>query len=375
MKKLILILGGGLLAALAVLLYSSREAPIQSTPYPYLLTASAPEDLAKAEDAQILMIGDKSAYGLDRFMPELIQNLSKNLKSPLKYHFWAGKGEGLHRTLSRLKLLKKWPKIIIFLGASEEGLEDKFTLSEYSKIMLNFKIHNNPKFATLIMALPISSRFIYSNPKHVHLGDEIKKKEEVTFQNGSEELNYLKMSYKLFESELREINILAREHESTVLFLTSPINLEIAPKKVCSDMITATTMAEEVKITELFEKGDYKSAFNLLAPLVETIPGHAQMQFFFAKAALESGQLARAKAAFYKAAAFDCQLWRSHPVLNQLVRNLAAEFGQPMVDFDQLVNGQLGKDAIFLNDTDPQDNYYKLVIKILTERLKKLLNL
>ncbi|HAZ13307.1 MAG: hypothetical protein A2X86_15205 [Bdellovibrionales bacterium GWA2_49_15] len=355
--------------------YTARNAPMQIIPYPYLINVSSPEDLSKAENTNILLIGDRLALSFARFMPALIQELSSNIRTPLKFHIWAMEGEGLHRTLARLKHLTHWPKVIIYLGSSEEGFENKFDIKDYSKIMLNFKLFSNPKIATAIMTMPFTSKVLYTQPQHVLLADTKTKREEVTFQQGHEELAFLKLSFKLYESEMRELHTLAREHESSIIMLTTPINLEIQPKKVCSDMITATTLAEEAKIQELFEQGDYKAAFNILVPIVNTIPSNANMQFMMGKAARESGQLALAKDAFYKAVAFDCELWRAHPVFNEINRNLAQEFGQTLVDFDLLVNGQFGRDTLFLNDTFPQDVYFKLVSNMLREKLKKIFNI
>ncbi len=375
MKSFILIILSSLLVALALFFYSARNAPIQIIPYPYLISISPAEDLHAAEDANILLVGDRLGVSFNRFTAELIQELSSNIKTPLKLHSWAFEGEGLHRTLARLKQLSKWPKVVIYLGGSEEGFESKFNIKEYSKIMLNFKMFANPKMATLIMTFPFASKVLYTTPEHVLLNDTKVKREEVNFQQGHEELEFFKLSFKLYESELRELHTLAREHESSLVVITAPINLEVAPKKVCSDMITTTTMTEEVKIQELFEQGDFKTAYNVLMPIVEAIPGNANLEFMLGRAARESGQLALAKEAFYKGVAFDCELWRAHPVLNQLNRNLAQEYGQTLIDFDLLVNGQFGKDTLFLNDSYPQDVYFKLVSNFLKEKLKKIFNL
>ncbi|MBI2520277.1 MAG: tetratricopeptide repeat protein [Bdellovibrio sp.] len=375
MKKFIVILVSSLLIALGMFFYSARNAPTQIIPYPYLINVPAPNDRSEAENANILLVGDRMAISFARFMPALIQDLSGNLRIPLKFHTWAVEGEGLHRTLARLKHLSHWPKVIIYLGGSEEGFENKFDIKDYSKIMLNFKLFSNPKIATLIMTMPFTSKVLYTHPQYVLLGESKVQREEVTFQQGHEELSFLKLSFKLFESEMRELHTLAREHESSVIMLTSPINLEVQPKKVCSDMITATTMTEEVKIQDLFEQGNYKEAFNILVPIANTLPGNANIQFMLGKAARESGQLALAKDAFYKSVAFDCELWRTHPVFNGITRHLTQEFGQTLVDFDLLVNGQYGKDALFLNDTFPQDVYFKLASNLLKEKLKKIFNI
>ncbi|MEK6625117.1 MAG: hypothetical protein AABY86_09120 [Bdellovibrionota bacterium] len=375
MKKIIIILLTSLLVASGMFFYNARNAPMQIIPYPYLLNVSSRDDISKAENANILLIGDRLAVSFARFMPELIQDLSSNIKTPLKFHVWAFEEDGLHRTLANLKRLSHWPKVIIYLGSSEEGFENKFEIKDYSKIMLNFKLFSNPKMATVIMTMPFTSKVLYTQPQHILLGDTKTKREEITFQKSDEELAFLKLSFKLFEIEMRELHTLAREHESSVIMLTSPINLEVQPKKTCSDMITSTTMAEEVKIQELMEQGDFKGAFNALVPIVNAIPGNANMQFMLGRAARESGQLAIAKDAFYKAVAFDCELWRAHPVFNEITKHLTQEFGQTLVDFDVLVNGQFGKDSLFLNDIYPQNVYFKLASNLLKEKLKKIFNL
>ena len=62
---------------------------------------------------------------LQRFLPEMIERLSKDLNEPIKIYNWSKPNEGLHRTISKLKSLKKLPPMVIFHGASQEFFEKK----------------------------------------------------------------------------------------------------------------------------------------------------------------------------------------------------------------------------------------------------------
>jgi len=355
--------------------WAVKDTPIQTIPYPYLVNIDEPSDLLLAEQAQILIIGDRLGLSLGKFLPEIINELSKNLKEPLRTYVWAKEHEGLHRTLNKLKMLKKWPKAVIYLGASEEGYEKKFNIKDFSRIMLNFKAFNNATLSTLIMAFPPSSKVVYRQTNMVSLDKEIKARNETSFSTGADELNFLKLHFKIFESELRELHGLLREHEVTLISLTTPINFDVSPKKVCSDMVTPTTMSEEVRAEEMINSGDFKSAFNLLTPIVQNLPGHSRMTFLYAKSAMQSGQMAFAKENFIKSAAFDCELWRGHPIFNELIRRLSSEYGQTLIDYANILLGHYGRDETFLNDYYPQDFYQKLTMQMIKEKLKKIFNL
>jgi hypothetical protein len=80
----------------------------------------------------------------------MVENIVTTAKSSLKVKILAEKGEGLHRTLHRLKMLKALPPIIIYHGGSEELFEKSFLSSEYSAIMENIKIYEDFKLSDTI---------------------------------------------------------------------------------------------------------------------------------------------------------------------------------------------------------------------------------
>ena len=131
MKFLLIIIV--LIGAYTVYLYKS--VPIMTVPYPYLFKdINLSEEIKKAEEADILIIGDKMGKSLDRFIPKTIKKLSINLKSPLKYYNWSRNNEGLHRTLFKIKSLKTIPPVTIYLGSNSEFYENyKKNLDELLK--------------------------------------------------------------------------------------------------------------------------------------------------------------------------------------------------------------------------------------------------
>lgn len=105
MKSILkVLLGITALSLIGVLYYLYTNNVTQITPYTYSLPKLLSEKQRhRAENAQILIIGDQRAETLKRFTPEIASSVSKNLSKPIKIAFLSHEHDGLHRSLKKSK--------------------------------------------------------------------------------------------------------------------------------------------------------------------------------------------------------------------------------------------------------------------------------
>ena len=350
-----------------------KDNPTRIIPYPYIFEDYAPKSIEEAESAQILMLGDKAALDLEKYMPDAIEELSSNLKNNLPYFNWGREDEGIHRSLAKLRSMEKWPPIVIFVLGNSEFLEQKFYLKDYNTIMKNFDRYENGKLLTAIMAYPPLSKVVYTPPRYVVMGEEIKKGSEEA--ENVKRMAYYKMFYKLFDKEVEELIVMAREKESTLILITSPVNLDIAPKKVCLNTETDTLAEYQFVLEDQMERKEYKIAYEKLKELSKVSMANAKTWYLLGKASKEVGDYELARTSMRKATAFDCKPWRTNHILNTIMKRKAQALGSIVIDFDQMININYGRDVLFLNDFQPQGVYYDRLVETLKEKIKSIFKL
>ncbi|MFI5391813.1 MAG: hypothetical protein ACHQYQ_10665, partial [Bacteriovoracales bacterium] len=197
-------------------------------PYPYTFGNISYPDKNRAENCDILIVGDRMAIGLENLKPSLIKILSEEFSPNIDIFNWAEENEGLHRTLNKLSSLKKYPKIILYQGASQEFYEKKFELEQAETLSKNLKNYRDAQKISLIMAFPPTSKFIYSLENLVEIGPILKRNGEEKAAEKMQET--FEMEYKIFELEMDNFANLAKEKNFFLFLLTTPINTIIPPK-------------------------------------------------------------------------------------------------------------------------------------------------
>ena len=195
MKKLLLLIIIGFLAFEAKRIY---DKPLQLHPYPYEFTQNPPIELESSP--QILIVGDRMGEKLFEFKNQMQQALSVNLTKPIIIESLAQAGEGFHRTLNKIKRIKKLPKVIIYLGGSEEFHEQKYEAKNIDLILKNMDHYQNSTLQSLLFLNPFFSKFIYENVPLFSLTEAIKP-----FEGFKEEniiLKQAELEYKLYELEM-----------------------------------------------------------------------------------------------------------------------------------------------------------------------------
>ena len=351
--------------------------PTQTIPYPYFFDPHAQNSSLeaqleeKAAQSQILIVGDRMAKDFERFEESLSQEVSKKLSTPLKVASIGVVNEGLHRTLNRLKMLKKVPKIIIYLGGSQELYEQKFYPAEERRIKKNFELYQNPKLRTLIHLWPTFSKFIYLSYKRLTLGPtpvEIEKN-----LDGSKFQRTAELSFILYQTELSELIHWAQEKEIHLVFITTPINLEIRPKLVCENAISEEILAAQEKILEFIKISDFKSAYASLQKIMPLSPGNAMGHFLNGFVSKKLGNYEQAMRELELASAYDCLPWRSTPVFNSIILSKARDYEINAINFHQLIYEDWDKNILFSSEIFPQDLYYQKLVKEIAHKLAPIL--
>jgi tetratricopeptide (TPR) repeat protein len=345
----------------------NQNSPI---PYPYTFVKN-PQKVQI--DAPILIIGDRLGHRLASFENHLAQLISTNLAKPIKILSIATQGEGLHRTLAKIKSLSRVPLITIYIGGSEETYEQKFYTRDMDTIMKNLELYQDDRIKTLLMIFPSLSRFIYHNIDYKRLGDKIEKDSSNYSDMTIQKRNMI--HFKLFEQEIDELFSYLKEHNSYLMVLTQPLNVDIPPRKNCGGSLDQLADQKIEEITALIKKKDFKSAYNLSRELILIANSSAKAYYLHGKVAKQMGKLKEAFQSLELAMAYDCEQWRGNPVYNQIVRMSAKQNEVFLIDFQNYLFDYWTSNVLFTDEIHPQNYYYEKVADILALKIKKLLKL
>ena len=372
--KIILAIFTVFLVIVIGLFNSAKERPKLYVPYPYEVKTQDRIPDSFAEKIQILVVGDHMAQSLLPYLPSLQKVLSQGLNKPVQITYLRGPKDNLSRTLNKLKKFSKLPPLILYLGGSSELYEQKFHIKDIPLIRQNLRLFERPLVASLIKMVPQTSQFIYRSPsERIVLKNEISVD---TFDYSDMQWQQkVALTLKFYEHELKELINYIHENNSELMMITSPINLEAAPQKVCHNAILPELESYLNKVGALIEDSRYKEALKSLEQIKDQYIGHSEAYFYHGKLMLHFGRYQEAKISFQLAKAFDCGRSASQPAFNQIIRQFAERYGVAMVDFDQLIQSDLGKNTLFFDQVYPQHFYYQQALAILAKRLKKLFKL
>lgn len=370
MKKLLI--GLPLLAlALGYVLVSQRMAanPEGTMPLPYRL---APATQKIAVEAPLLITGDRMAQRFGLFKEVLSLEVSQGLSKPLKTGVLAQETHAMHRTLHQMENLETWPKVIIYTGGSVEFLEERFLTTQIPTVRRNFQRYQDDTWRTLMMLWPPSARLIYDPLTRVELTETVTLAPE---KPEPETQARLELTLKLFEMELTRFVELARKNGALLILMTAPVNLDVAPKKVCSEAVNQEITQEIAAIRQLIRQQDYKAAYPRSKSLVETSLANAEVLYLHGQVAYRAGAGEEARDALRRAAAFDCRPWRATEITNNIIRQVAQVERVTLFDFAAMVEADWNQNSTFFDEIYPQDLYYEQSSKALAVVLKRLLKL
>jgi hypothetical protein len=367
-KKIAALILASIVAILGYSTYLWVTQPVLIAPTPYHINVDYQNETDLAEGAHVLILGDRLGKSLEPYLPKMVNNLSKKLKDPLRVINWSKSHESLGRSLAKLKSLKVLPKMIVYLGSSEEFYEKRFETKDSVKILENVAKFRQENISTLLYTFPPISKLIYAPVDFLTLGKTIEK--DPGHLNSRLQQQRMEVTFNLFEVELDEFVSIAKEKGSYLLLVAPPLNLEIAPLKACANATTESLESYQRAIEKRLDKGGHKVLLKEIRKLSETSIGNSRTYHLLGRAALGSGYYEEARRAFVNASAYDCGNWRTHPVFNSLIKAKSKSSGSAIIDFDEIVNRHLGLNELFLNDHFPQGIYYGHFIEELEQAIK-----
>jgi hypothetical protein len=368
LSSIVIIIFAGVVTC-GFLVWQRYEAnPEQIVPYPYFYNFSSQP--IKPE-APILIIGDRMGDYFSKFSVNLAETISVNLAKPIKIQSIARKGQGLHRTLHELKSLTQWPQILIYQGGSEEFIENKFHLTEMTKIKSNFQLYKDDRVETILILYPWLSRIIYEPVNRVSIS-------ETPIFDEYNETNYLKKletELLLFEQQLVEMVNLSKDRNSLIILTTTPINLDEPPRKVCHFTSTSEVEIEINELREMLKANNPKEAYKRSGELLQKFTGNADLLYIHGQISKRLGLLDEAVDTLLNATAFECKPWRTSHVQNSIIRKVARNHQVILFDYARMVENDFLTGTTYFDEIHPQNLYYEKAMEQLGLVIKGVLKL
>lgn len=375
MKKLLLLCVAIIILTPAILLYQRYESNRTSiVPYPFVIQTT--ENQQTDINAPILIVGDMMAKRLATFAKNLSTKISGDIQTPIPVASIASDNEGLHRTLDKIKKLKRLPFIIIYLGNIDNNKEMTFYNSNMKTILKNFKLYEDPMIQSALIMKEELSRFIYFPVKYTNLDDSIKEDSNLKSDNDSLFQKRMQVNFKLYEALIDDLMRYLSKANSVIIPVTTPLNLKLKPKKSCYGSFDESTHEDYKSVIKLIKKKDYKAAYNLSKDLVLINASHASSQYLHGLASEKINRYAESQKHFELARAYDCgNIENGHPVYNVILKNAANKHGFSYLDYHQYIVDQSRINYTFIDEFYPQDFYLNKLTDMLALRIKKLLKL
>ncbi len=350
-------------------IFTILRKPTTLYPLPYTFVPITYADQSSAEKSDILIVGDRMGVGLENLNPSLQKILSKDFS--VQIFNWAEENEGLHRTINKLLSLKRYPPIIIYQGASKEFFENKFSLEQSDTFIKNLEKFHNPNTLSLMMAFPMTSKLIYQNGNLIKLGPNLNPNR---LELSSEDMQKTaEMEYMLFELEMEKLTNIAANNNFSLFLLTTPLNLKINPKEICSNSTSPSLEEEQREISKMLKEGRSKEALERAIALGNIAKGNAANYFLLGTSLESLGRFEEAAEAYSQGTAFDCYPWRSNLVFNNIIRTMTGRKNVYIVDFDKFVNQNFGLRDLFLDEIFPKGEFYDLLGEEIAPMISKIL--
>lgn len=354
----------------AYLLYARQKKNIVSiVPYPYYFNFKNEQN----EKAPILIIGDRMGKRLTLFKEQLAKQISSNLSKPIQIATITTDGLSMARVLNKIKNYGSLPFIVIYAGASQEYLEKRFEISDLRTIKKNFDVYDNIYYQTALTIWPTFSKFIYTPLNYVELKKEIIPDD--TEYSIPQILKRNIFTYKLFEREAKELFTYIKEKNSYLIALTTPVNLEVAPKNRCSYKLDSLSEKSYNQMLSHIKRKDFKQAYEISKNLILIANDNALIHYMHGQISKSLAKRQEAKNSLEIAASLDCKNYRATPIYNSIIKKVANDTGSLVFDFHELVYSSWGKNVLFESEIYPQNLYYQKLVNILSIKIKKVLKL
>lgn len=367
MKRKIFLLLAFSLVALLGYIYGVRP---KVGPFPYSFSPPlAPSPLA--QEAQVLIVGDRLGGWFNRHVDSLREKVSEGLAQELKIYNWSARGEGLHRTLEKIRSLEDIPPVVIYHGGSEEFYERRFAPEDVQTVGVNLSRFKERPFSSFPLLAPL---FYSSYAKGQVLGSA-PIAESLEEMGGVDKFHHMEQTYALFSAEWSLILDTLEAQGSRMIAVTTPINILREYRLPCPVGLTQELEGGLDSIEEDIKGGRTKIALEKLPNLITLLPTYARLHYLLGRAHLIQEQYALARESLDKAAIFDCGLWRGSQVFNSIIRKETLERNHYLIDFHGDIHKFLGRGPLFEDDIYPREEFYRALVEALATLVRSSLNL
>lgn len=374
-KKLLIFLVSFTIIVTLAIFYRYKSNFPSIIPYPYKISYRINKaELEKAQNSQVLIIGDEQGLELNRYFDELVKDLSVNINGDLKIYNWSKAKEPLVRTIFKLKSLSKLPPLIIYFGGSSEWDEQKFFFKDIKTFEKNLKLYKDENIISAMMVFSPLARLIYTPYKGFHI-----KKDPVTFKAKKLKATYsqkrMETSFKIFSLEVKELSSFLQKSDAQFIYISPALNLEKTPSTTCQNSTNEKLNYYIKRTISLIEQKNYKLALKDLEKMDDTVIGNSLFHHAYGKALLGIGKTKSSKIHFTKSIALDCFPKGSSPIFNNIFHAEMKRSAKIIVDFDNIVNSQLGENILFSNTKVAQEIFYDKLVSELKIVIAKALDI
>ena len=334
-------------------------------PYPYRFEPLELVGVNEASQSDVLIVGDRMGQRLAFY------TRSWEERGKVKLYNWSETGEGLHRTLNKLRHLSSIPPIVIYHGGVDEFFEKKFhPAKHYQEIRRNLITYQKNRKTFWARQFPaLAAFFLYSNSGWVSL--EAKPTFNADQYEAGDKQRQMELVYHLFRMEFGELLSFFKEKKSTLIVVTPPLNLGMAPGAVCANALSAPLEIRQKRLERQLEQGSGEELLSAADQLVRDSPGNARSLYLRGLAYKGVGRLREAKASLYRAGAYDCDTSRGSIVFNKIMVMAAEKQNLTVIDFNSMVNNNFGEEGLFIENLFPKKDYYQQLIGRLEEMVRR----
>jgi hypothetical protein len=337
-------------------------------PFPYNEIKVAKSEIAKAEKADIVIIGDSATIALENQMQTFNSEVSKDFLEPLNIYNWGARGENLAFTLAKVKSLKKMPLLLIYHGGLDELDHARFLESEINKLKINLDRAKDKELLTAIMSAPILSRFIYEPVKRVELTTSRAFSGQVPSHIA---MKIMELSYELYKIEASELFGYLKTIDAKMWVIPQAMDVSALPDRVCENTNSEDVFKTITKVEKALKRKETKLSYNLLKESILANKGNSKLYHLLGQTFMKMGSFTQARKAFYQAMIFDCGLRRTNPIFTKILMEEAEKRDFRIFDFNRIVTNNLGHNILFLNERTPQPLYYQQLNQLLVKDFLK----
>ena len=340
----------------------------QFYPYPYIVEQTS----VLEKQAPILMIGDRGAKQLSAYVPDMKRIISKELENEIDIQIYHNDYMEFHRIHHLVKSMEKKPKVIVIWAGTSESSELKFNLESMDDYTKNLKRYQNIYFQTMMSLFPKSSRLIYTPYEKKNLG--LKPKLDKTNYSKKDLQKRNQFTFDLFNEEVKNFFEYLNEQKIITIVVAPFINIDMPPKLNCN-LIKADSKLELEEIKGKFKNNELKEAVKLLEDFILRNPTNVYSYYIYGQVLKKAGENKKAFEYLEKAATYDCELKRGHPVIDSIIRKHALDYKLIYFNTNAMLYSDWKKNILVSDDFNIQNFYVEKISVDISHKIKNLLGI